>query len=511
MNEDQRRQVRENAKYLQAVRPIDPGEIHEYVEGVPHPAAVRQVLREKAPALGLIERADGRFEPVADGPMEATVRAIDRLPEGIFRTLEDALVEQYGPGWPDGESGEALRSAIRDFKRRYLLDAPVTYDERTALGYAIYHLPPYFAAVQYALGELLADGLVPNHLRVLDVGAGVGGPALGIDALVPDDALVEYHAVEPSQAAAVCDTLLETTGRNFHPTVHRLPIEEFERGDQGEPEEFDLVLCANVLSELDDPEGVLAGLLDRLTPEGTVLALAPADRNTAIQLREIERTVEEQTDATKYAPTVRLWPGKRPESTSWSFRRHPDLDVPGFQRRLDEGRRTDAERACEETGNRETDGNQSGDSDHPGDTDGTGARPVPPAGSGEFVNVDVQYAYSLLRRDGKTAVEFRPDPGRFAPMATMDEHVTDRIDCVGIKLSHDLAEGGNPLYLVGDGSQHVDHFAVVTSESALNRDLGTAEYGDLLVFENVLVLWNDDERAYNLVVDGETVVERIPA
>jgi hypothetical protein len=31
----------------------------------------------------------------------------------------------------------------------------------------------------------------------------------------------------------------------------------------------------------------------------------------------------------------------------------------------------------------------------------------------------------------------------------------------------------------------------------------------LLRFENVLVLWNDDEGAYNLVVDGETVVDRL--
>ena len=30
----------------------------------------------------------------------------------------------------------------------------------------------------------------------------------------------------------------------------------------------------------------------------------------------------------------------------------------------------------------------------------------------------------------------------------------------------------------------------------------------VLALENVLVLWNDDEGAYNLVVDGEAVVDR---
>jgi hypothetical protein len=95
-------------------------------------------------------------------------------------------------------------------------------------------------------------------------------------------------------------------------------------------------------------------------------------------------------------------------------------------------------------------------------------------------------------------------------MAETERHVTDRIDCAGIKLSHDLADGGNPLFLLGDGSQQIDHFAVLTEESLLNEDLRGADYGEFLQIENVLVLWNDDEGAYNLVVDGETVVEGLP-
>ena len=77
------------------------------------------------------------------------------------------------------------------------------------------------------------------------------------------------------------------------------------------------------------------------------------------------------------------------------------------------------------------------------------------------------------------------------------------------KLSHDLGAGGaNPLFLVGDGSQRTDHFAVLARESALNRALREAPYAAVLALENVLVLWNDDEAAYNLVVDGEAVVDR---
>jgi hypothetical protein len=94
----------------------------------------------------------------------------------------------------------------------------------------------------------------------------------------------------------------------------------------------------------------------------------------------------------------------------------------------------------------------------------------------------------------------------------MDTHVSNRIDVAAIKLSHALAgEDANPLFKIGDGSEQIAHYAVLTKESALNSDLATAEYGDLLVCENVLALWNDDEEAYNLVVDGESVVDRVPA
>jgi hypothetical protein len=94
-------------------------------------------------------------------------------------------------------------------------------------------------------------------------------------------------------------------------------------------------------------------------------------------------------------------------------------------------------------------------------------------------------------------------------MSDAESYVTDRVNLLAIKLSPDLSEeGSNPLYLLGDGSQQVDHFAVLTEPSVLNRDLETAEYGDLLSVRNALVLWNDDEEAYNVVVDGQTTVDR---
>ena len=478
-----REAVRSNAKYLQQVRPIDPEEIAEYIEGQPHPAVVAQTLREEAFDLGLVERADGTFVPLAAETVAHREWSPTALPADYSRAVEDFLVQQYGANWHRGDSGTTLRSTIRAMKADYLAGDDIEYDAATAAGYAIYHLPAYYAAIGYVLATLTERGLLPASLRVLDVGAGVGGPALGLHDFVfgetddrePTAGLVDYHAVEPSAAADVLDRVLGETSRNFRSTIHRSTIEAFEYnvGDTDDP--FDLLIFGNVCNELDDPIAVVEESLSHLADDGTVLLLEPADRNTAIELREIERAVADGTDeVTVYAPGLRLWDGAEPDDSGWSFDVRPEVAVPAFQERLTE--------AASEAGEDDPDA---------------------------FRNVDVQFAYSLLRRDGERRYPFRASRDRHAKMAAMDDHVTERIDLLAVKLSHDLSDGDNAVFRIGDGSQTTDHYAVVTKQSGLNRALATADYGAVVAFENTLVLWNDDEGAYNLVVDDETVVDRL--
>ncbi|GAB3679896.1 class I SAM-dependent methyltransferase [Salinarchaeum chitinilyticum] len=494
-----REAIRSNAKYLRQVRPIDPEEISEYVEGGPHPAVVRQVLREEAFDLGLEEREDGTFVPIESGSIAPPRLPITEFPDRYARALEEQLEDAFGSDWHRGSSGESLREAIRELKEAYHQGWSVSYDDETAaLAYAIYHLPDYYAAIQYVVAELAEVGLLDRKLRVLEVGAGTGGPALGIADAVPEDALLKLDAIEPSASADVLDGMLEATGSHVDATLHRTTAEAFDAdalagdgGGEGETE-YDLVVFANVLSELDDPVATARRYADLVADDGAMVLLSPADRRTTGVLRGVERALADGTmpqglgdvsdlpdpddpgaddTATVFSPTVRLWPNRAPADEGWSFAVRPDLEVPAFQRQLDE-----------------------------------------PAGAGgEFVNVDVQYAYATLRWDGERRVAFTPDRGDWAPLAESGDHVSERIDCVAIKLSHDLSEDGHPLFRIGDGSQAVDHFAVLTKETTLNDSLATAAYGDLLTLESALVLWNDDEGAYNVVVDGETVVESVAA
>jgi SAM-dependent methyltransferase len=472
--------IRNNAKYLRQVRPIDPEEICEYVDGRPHPAVVKRVLHEEALDLGLVQQGDGTFVPVSDDPIAHHPVAVDRFPVGYARAFEDELVDAYGANWHTGESGDALRATIRRMKDDYYHQREVTYDEQAALAYGCYHLPDFYAAIQYVLANLTEKGLLGHELQVLDVGAGVGGPALGLHDFLPRDVLVNYHALEPSANADVLDAMLDVTDENFHPTVHRDRAEDVDPTALDDAtDEFDLVVFANVLNELTDPHAVLETYANAVAADGALVALAPADENTATGLRDAERELVRTTNATVYSPTVRLWPGREPSDRGWTFDVEPDLTVPDFQRRLD-------------------DATPESDDDHT---------------PGEFVNVDVQYAYSILRHDDSRRLEVTASTNQYASMADTETHVPNRIKTIAVKLSHDLTDrdDANPLFKLGDGSQETDHYAVLTNETTLNDALQQADYGDLLTFDGVLALWNDDEQAYNLVVDEHTTVDHAPA
>ncbi|KPN30561.1 methyltransferase domain protein [Halolamina pelagica] len=486
-----RDRLRDTVNYLREVRPIDPSEIQEYFDDAPHPAVVKQALRTAAFDLDLVERDDGTFVPASGAPVDPPGWAPESLPDRYERVVVDRLVERFGLDWQDGDSGDRLRDAVRRLKADYYHGNPVEYDATAALGYAIYHLPDYYAAMGYVLDDLATNRDLPRTLRVLDVGAGVGGPALAlIDYLhdATDDEsppLIEYHALEPSPAADLLEALLAETPRNVHTTVHRETAEAFDPDSLGE---VDLLSFCNVLSELDDPAATAERYLDAVAGDGTMLAMAPADLETATGLREVERALARPgAGPSVYSPTLRLWPGESPADRGWSFDVRPEIEAPRMQRQLDEGER----------------GTQGDGTDDPG----------------TFLKTTVQFAYALLRPDGKRRADVRASADHHAKAAEMERHVSNRIDLLTVKLSPDLSRQGerqreygsdpNPVFKIGDGSEQVEQYAVLTQHTELNRALGDAPYGAVLSMENALALWNDDEEAYNLVVDGETVVDLV--
>lgn len=122
MNDDQRAAIRANANYLREVRPIDPEEIDEYVTGQPHPAVVREVLRESAAELDLIERDDGTFVPVAAEPITTDFSASRRCPNPMSERSKTCSSTSTGPA---GRRASRASASASGFGRSRSRTSPV--------------------------------------------------------------------------------------------------------------------------------------------------------------------------------------------------------------------------------------------------------------------------------------------------------------------------------------------------------------------------------------------------
>jgi small ribosomal subunit Rsm22 len=202
---------------------------------------------------------------------------------GRARSLLD-----LGGGPPDrlgaGEIAKAARAVETLHEgligRRELATA-ATYRDRAHLGaYLLWWWPQTYAKVRAALH--LAPGL-PRPARILDVGAGPAPAALAILDVVRGNAV----AIDASEAA-LSEARALAGGASLRTIQNDAAFAKSAGGA------FDLVVLANVLSEI--PEAHRDALLDSLPlgPAGSVLLLEPALRETgrallAFRDRALER------------------------------------------------------------------------------------------------------------------------------------------------------------------------------------------------------------------------------
>ena len=457
-------QLHDTVRYLRRVRPLDPHELATYVDG--DAASVEAILRRRAVDWGIIEVDTGRYEPAPSGAIPTGEWAPHVLPSEIEEIGSERLRAHGGRSWASGDSGDRLRAAVDALKADYMAGRTVSYTRETLLAYLIYHLPRYYATIGYVLTPLLERGLLQRPLKIADVGAGTGGPMLGIGDILGTESLIEYHAIEPSPAIDMLEQMTAATSPNLHPRLHRSRVERWIDDPDGP---FDLIICANILGELDDPTRVMRRLIGCLQETGALVIVEPGDREQSVRLRKVERALT--AHATVFAPEVRLWPGYQPSDTGWGFDVGAQIDPPSWQRQLQ------------------------------------AAAPDPTADT--YLNPHVQFSYSILRPDGQHRYDPPFDRQRVTPLADTISKITDRINVVGTKLSHDLSSTpeSNGVFRIGDGSQTEDHFIIQTVSGELVDAIDWVPYGAVCRFDGVLALWNDTEGAVNLVVDHASVVE----
>jgi len=195
-----------------------------------------------------------------------------------------------------------LREAIIERSHLYtsereLLDEPS--DPRADLAArALFFTVADAPKVMVPMAELARRTDVHRPLSVLDLGAGCGAMSLGLLASRGAAGLTITAVDRDADALAIFANVARR---------HQLAVttETADALHYRPRDRFDLVLVGSMLNELTDSEVLVATLLDALAPDGAVLIVEPALKETSRALHRLRDRLLERELATVYAPCVR--------------------------------------------------------------------------------------------------------------------------------------------------------------------------------------------------------------
>ncbi|WP_447973428.1 small ribosomal subunit Rsm22 family protein [Nitrospira sp. Kam-Ns4a] len=253
-----------------------------------------------------------------------------RLSDAVLRALTLVLDRDTAIASPALARGVAELSRLFT-RERSSLGPPYWADPALRRAYLAYFFPVNLAKVQALLNELPEDwgqGQGREEQRaisVLDLGCGPGTAALGLLDWVaqggPSWRVGTVIAVDRAEPALEdCRRLWEVYRRGASRDAARLitRVADLERSDLlHDPElrrcsPYELIVLANTLNELFadawDPveprAALVAGLLDLLQPDGTVMLIEPALRETSRALHRLRDQLVESGACTVYSPCL---------------------------------------------------------------------------------------------------------------------------------------------------------------------------------------------------------------
>lgn len=226
-------------------------------------------------------------------------------------------------GNPDRDAIEGVRRLSKLFTvERSAMQETYLADPLLRRSYLLYFLPVNLAKVAALLREMPA--LPRRPLRILDVGSGPGAGALAVLEHLARQAQgghqgSEVIVVDRSRHAlheAECLWSIVSAARTGMPACAlRTVVLDLERSGSHAPWKagpYDLIILANSLNELfqtaDDPVTArvkfLEGLLDALASDGSLIIVEPALRETTRALHQVRDRLVAAGLATVYSPCL---------------------------------------------------------------------------------------------------------------------------------------------------------------------------------------------------------------
>jgi len=482
-------------KYVAATKPAF--FLSEIIPYLDEPLPVHQLFRIISPelsALGLMaKKGKGDYEIMRIPPAQPyLMKQEDRerqqaffkeraLPDSLAQSIEQYIARKVGKNWNDPVIIERLRRAIVSQKDDYWKPShkrSLHYTKGySVLGYLAYHFPVFFMQTEHLLLMLARDGLLKKTMTILDVGTGPGVVPFAIADFYSrlDDAQATVYSLEKSEEHIEAFTYLRDA---FVPRGGSVSIKSPIKTDIRSldparlPEKFDLVIFSNVLNELPDATmdirvDIVTQISERLTPDGSILIIEPADQENATRMRSLTVALQKKGLSIS-SPCSFIWGSTCTAPRCWSFETAPAIKLTRLMETLAH---------CED--------------------------------SYRYVNTDIKYSYAILRKDGMRKENVRlPAGSKFLRLSKLHLHIGKRINVAGGKMSGELGDVRSHVFKLCDGTAKTPVYAVLPSYHIMpeNDLITSAPYGSILELRNVLVRYNKTHDAYNLLVSRNTKV-----
>lgn len=407
-----------------------------------------------------------------------------RIPATLERAIEDYITKKAGKIWDDPVILERLRRAIVTQKDDYWKPSQhrrLRYTKGySVLGYLAYHFPVYFMQTEHLLATLACDGLLKKTMTVLDVGTGPGVVPLAIADFYSrlDGARATVFSVERSDEHNEAFMYLrdhctkKDANASIKPPV-RADITTFDPAQI--PQQVDLLVFSNVLNELIDysleqREDLVMKFAERLSPDGSILIIEPAEEVASTQLRVLSLALKKR-GLTIHSPCSFIWGTNCTPDRCWSFVTAPSIKPTCLMKKLSD---------CDE--------------------------PY------RYINTDIKYAYVILRRDSKVQNLYRvPPKSKVSRLSKLHQHVNRRINVVAAKMSQDLGDVKTHVFRLCDGTAAKPVYAVLPAyhKNTSTEVIIAMPYGAILELRNVLVRYNKAHDAYNLLLNRNSRVTSV--
>ena len=487
------RDVASTLKYVSSIeKEFRLSTILDYLEGTPGLDELYSVIHPLLTDLDLFAERVGndylikRKEPAdfltpapADNKKIQAFFAHPELPASMQVLFEHYIENKTGKRWNDPAVIARIRNAVLQQKAQYWGGAGgIGYRKGySVMGYLAYQAPVYIIQFEHLLHTLAADGLVKPQMRVLDVGTGPGIVPLALIDLYSrlHGYGADIYAVERSDEflQAFREIVFPYARERPEITVHEpLQMDMLDPEVDELPAALDLIVLQNALNEMEKAKKgygarILLRLSTLLSGDGSIIVAEPADLENSTGMRKIVNTASKE-GLTIYSPCPSFWElSCRPESC-WSFIEKPSLAPTRLMNEVAAG--TDSYR---------------------------------------FENTDIKFSYAILRKDGLVREEFKvPKGSRFARLSALQRHINRRIDVVAAVMSGELGDKKTHVFRICDGTAQKPVFAILPSfhTTPQNTQLLSIRYGSPAEFRQVLVRFNREHNAYNLLVTRHSTV-----